>query len=981
MQAKYSISEPPQASPAQADPWYRTLRYTKKLALTFCFWVSVFSAEAQAVSLFKPLNVLRVIETDRFDIIFPRESEASARTLAVYADRVYEQVSGLLGIDVPGRIPVVITPYTDLFNGYTSLIPSPRILLFDTPMDLEWTSFADNLESLFLHELTHAVSLSSRGSFLGVLHRIFGGWVSPAMVNAPLFMVEGVTVSFESRSGFGRASDPLAKQKLRQALYEGKFLNPFQASGVYDLPGQEGAWYQYGGLFSAWLQKTYGEEKYAELWQALGQNFYFSFVVYRSGYYRIFKNVYGIDFIAAWNAFGASLALEDLEENPETIFPKQNWFVHRGGFSINALAAEGENVYILNSGEAKVRVYNTRTGSLRALNAGNAASADLDVSPHGALLLVSGYRFAGDRARAEAAEYRTDTGRKTGRTFQGIHKARYFRDGIIGIQPELHNASIVYEGFDGKREILVTGNEGLVFSGPQALDSERIVFTAARGGIRELWLYHYLSRELFRIETVPEDAAAWRYMRGLGVSEGKIFFSYNADDRMYKLARLDLDTMEAVWSRRDFSGGVFSPVSAGGSLYYRGSFFSGDGFLRFPETPAALSGKRSALRLVRLNRETPAAGTEMPLPELSPDRNVPDKTRPYFALRYMNPFKFWLPLPLIRMDENICLDGAGLLSIMADPAGRNFIILQAYADMAYRMAAAENITWHNTFLGFPLELSFSDRVINSGENVYRDTRGSISGVLTWGLGGSRYSQGVSLGALFALNAKDNGAASAYEWENSSRAFALFAGLALSGIRKQSHEIFGTGLEFSARGTSVLSGFEPRYEGLLRASAETRLPLSLTLYGSYDQKGMDLQGTSRTYGNPLFAAAASKEYPHPGTLALDWIGGGEAALGIFSFEVQNNLSHIYVNRFFGTLALRNVFYDGGGHPGAEGVRVMDSLLLAQSAVLKISMVFSIIPLKQAVILIEPNIWGAWKISNAITGRGGLWHIDAGINVRY
>jgi len=508
-------------------------RYTGLLILLLV--CAVVPVEAQ---LYKPFTSFRVIKTERFDIIFPEESESSARLLASYADRVYEQVSSLLGIEVPRRIPVTFAPHTDLSNAYHRLAPYSHIVIYDTPSNLEWTNFANDLESLFLHELTHAVSLNTRGPGWRWLERVFGSWASPSLLFAPLFMVEGVTVSFESLGGFGRANDPLIKQKLRQAIHEGKFLTPFQASGVYDLPGQSAAYYEYGGLFSAWLQQNYGMEKYAELWQALGNDSKFSFFVYRSGYYRIFKNVYGIDFMDAWNAFGASLALNGLEENPDELLPKQYHFFSEKRNSISALAAWENNVYFIDGAEEKIRVYDARTGQAAllasgAFNTSFPLSYDLDVSADGAALLVSGYRVTGERYGAVVTEHRTDSGRKTGRTIKGLFRARYFRDGVIGIRSELHNTCIVYEDFDGNSEILFRGNEEFLFSGPQVVDDERIVFVAARKGLRELLLYNYVSGELFRIENSDGDNEYWRYMRGLGVSEGKIFFSYNTDDRMY----------------------------------------------------------------------------------------------------------------------------------------------------------------------------------------------------------------------------------------------------------------------------------------------------------------------------------------------------------------------------------------------------------------------------------------------------------------
>ena len=941
------------------------------LVLFVCVFVP---AEAQ---LFKPFTSFRVIKTERFDIIFPEESESSARLLATYADRVYNQVSSLLGVEYPGRIPVTFAPHTDLFNAYYRPFPGSYIVIYDTPMDLEWTNFANSLESLFLHELTHAVSMNSRSKFYRAIHRVFGNWASPTIVYAPLFMVEGVTVSFESLTGFGRANDPLIKQKLRQAIHENKFLTPFQASGVYDLPGHESVHYEYGGLFSAWLQKTYGMEKYAELWQALGKDSLFSFFVYRSEYYRVFKKIYGVDFLDAWKTFRASLALNNLEENPDGLLPKKYRFFSEKNHYISALAAHENNVYVLNGQEGKISVYDTAAEKLRTFNAA-AASYDIDVSPDGSALLVSGYHLTGERYRAVVNEYGTGRPqgalRKTGRTIRGLYKARYFRDGVIGIRSELHNTCIVYENFNGSSEILFRGNEELLFSGPQALDNERIVFVAARQGARELLLYNYVSGELFRVEN-PDDNEYWRYMRGLNVSEGKLFFSHNADDRMYKLAAVDLESLRAVFSERDFSGGVFYPVAANGAVYYRGAFFSGDGFLRFPETAGSLSGIQSEISLVPADNEDYGAVD-------APRYDGPSKM--YFGIRYMNPLKFWLPLPLIRAVVNdddtadLRFDGGGLISLMSDPTDRNTLIVMAYADAYYRMAAIENITWISTVPGFPVTAQFSDTVLTDlGNNPYRDTRGSLSGSFTWHTG---LDYGVSLGGSYARIAYDDGGESAYTWKENGNAFALFTGFSFSNLRRRQNELFGTGFYFGIRGMSVVDYFTPRVEGMLQASVETRFPLSLTLYGAYDKWGMDLHGVSTRYGQPAVSGIASEEYPHPAGLSLNWIGGGEASIGLFSLEIQRNLSHAYFNRFFGALSVRNVLYDSKGHTEAEGVAIND-IRLAQSLVLKLGLVSAIIPLKFIPIFLEPSIWAAWKFSNTITGEGFPWGYGFGFNSNF
>jgi len=923
-----------------------------------------FSASTFAQStLFKPFTSFWVIQTDHFDIIFPKESEPSARILASYADRVYDHVSSLLGIDVRDRIPVTFSPHTDGFNGYYNHFFN-HIMLFDTPLDIEWTSFGNNLEQLFLHELTHAVSLNTRSPFYDILHRIFGGWVVPSLINTPKFMVEGVTVSFESLDGSGRANDPRIKQYLRQAVYEDKFLTPFQASGVYDrsISSGSGYWYEYGGLFSTWLQQTYGMEKYSRLWQEMGKLADFSLFVYRSGYYRIFKKVYGIDFLDAWNDFSASFALEGLEINNDELSSKMYRYFSEREYFINGLTARGNNLYFIESSEAKIGVYNTLTGKTQAFNADSGAY-DFDVSADGETMLLSGYHSVEDRAAAVVTEYRTDNGRKTGRAINGLYKARYFRDGVIGIRSALHNNCIVYENFNGESEVLFKGNDKLMFSGPQPVDDERIAFIVSREGKRELWLFNYISRELFKIENTSDDNKYWEYMRGLSVSEGKLLFSYNSDDRMYKLGVIDLETMQAALSGRDFSGGVFNPVSADGTVYYLAAFVSRNSLMRFPEPVESLSGNRIDLRLSKLDGGNYETASE-------PQYAGPSK--PYIGLRYMNPFKFWLPMPLIRYssgnDSFFRLDGGGILSLMADPTDRNVVSLLAYADIPYKMAMIDQFSWQNTGMGFPLELNFSDKVVESGNRVYRSTSASLGGGVHWT--GDQWNNQVWLGGGYYRIADDESGKSAYEWEETGSSFFMQTNLFFSYRR----------LSLQLTGISLTNSFEPRLDMIFRASTRTRFPLYFTLFGAYDKNGMDLHGISNTFGSRPIEEFTLKEYPHPGDLDLFWLGGGEITLGLFSFEIQKNLSHLYFNRFFGSLSIRNQIYDSGGHPDAEGIAI-NNLHLVQSLGLKVGMKTSFFPVIKTPMSVEPFILGIWKFSNTITKKGIPFGVNIGFNVSF
>ncbi|WP_461255717.1 hypothetical protein [Treponema sp. R80B11-R83G3] len=935
------------------------MKYKFLCVLTALFLFISTSAFAQN-ALFKPFTFFRVIQTEHFDIIFPKESESSARLLASYADRAYEQVSSLLGIKVRRRIPVTITPHTDSFNGYYNILFN-HIMLFDTPLDVEWTTFKNNLEKLFLHELTHAVSMNTRSPYYEFMYGIFGFDI-PAYIYAPLFMVEGVAVSFESLDGTGRANDPRTKQYLRQAVYENKFLTPFQASGVYDLEIRpNGYWYEYGGLFSTWLQQKYGMEKYSQLWKEMGKDANFSFFVYRSGYYRIFKKVYGVDFLDEWKKFGASFALDGIEINEDELSSKKYSYFSEREYFISGLVARGNNLYFIESSEAKVGAYNALTGKTQTFNASSGAY-DIDVCADGKKMLLSGYNYIGDRAFAVVTEHKTDNGEKTGRSFNGLYKARYFRDGAIGIRSALHNNCVVYEKFNGESEVLFMGNEELMFSGPQSLDNERIVFIASRNGKRELWLFNYVSRELFKIENTQSDNEYWAYMRDLNVSDGKIFFGYNCDDRMYKLGMIDLETMSAVFSGRDFSGGVFNPVSADGTVYYLAEFVSRNSLMRFPESADSLSGNKINLQLTKLDNQNYKPVSE-PL--------YSGKSKPYLGLRYMNPFNLWFPFPLLRVNNDLSLrlDGGGIFSVMADPLDSNMIFLLAYADVFYKMAMIEQFYWINTGMGFPLTVNIYDGVMDELEgDIYRYTNINLSGSLNWI--GDQWNNQVTLGGGYYRNADFEYEKSAYEWEETESGFFVQTGFTFS-YRRLS-------LQFS--GATPVKSFQPRLDMIFRASTKTRFPLSFTLFGAYDKGGMNLYGISNIFGAMAISEFVLNEYSTPPGLELFWLGGGEIGVGLFSFDIQKNLSHLYYNKFFGSLLLRNQIYDCGGNQNAEGIEI-NNLRLIQSLGLKIGMKISFFPIIKIPVSIEPFVFGAWNFSNAITGKGFLWYFNIGVTASF
>jgi hypothetical protein len=1006
-----------------------------------------------AQGYFRGFTGLMVLETRYFEIIYPPESEETARRLILYADRAYEEVSARLGISVGRRIPVAISPHNDEFNSFMNSMPYPHILLLDTPMDSEWTSFDASLEKLFLHEMTHAVSLSTRGKVLNFFHRIFGGWVYPPAFNVPRFMTEGIAVSFESLEGYGRANDPLIKQKLRQENYEGKFLNPYQASGASDMQAAIlGAWYDYGGLFSRYLQETYGMEKYAELWRALGKGFHFSLFFYNNGFYYYFKKIYGVSALDAWNGMRESLALEDLENSGGIIVDWGLPFKSKGAPSrITGMAAAGERVFVLDRFTRRLFIYNGKEEKTELAIPMGTSAYDVTASPGGDRFLVSSYRYHDYLAEAVVAEYSGKNGRP-GRTWHGLYRGSYFRNGVVGISSEGHQRRIVFRNSPGAKnsrseEILLEGNAELSFTNPRPLDDTWIAFTAVRLGKRELCFYNYDTRQVYRAATdLPDDEKRWEFIRYLQVSGGRLLFGYDHNDRMYKLGMISMGgpgtkpsaaagearqddlvlpeavpaepgpgasragelALTALFTERDFSGAVAFPVLAGERIYYSGSFFESDRLMRYPENPETLGGISTALRLLPWERETnspPIPAGELPEsveisvvpPESSPmpGQNPPlPPAKIYLPFKYFNPLYLWFPFPLVRSDPDtvLSLDGGGIYSIMIDPAESNTIVLRAAMDGRF-MLADFNINWTNMNLGFPLELEFSDGV-SIDDMPYRAVRISARSTFTRSLGiqGLRILWGAGLGfSRFYMGNVEN---SAYTWDSYSSAYKLMFGAGISSLSVLPWETFGQGILFQINGWELFAGAYsnfswkpwPRIEGYFRAAFEPLLPLRFTLYGAWDSytAGMNLQGVSSQYASPIFQSVSVEEYQNQGIRGLEWIAGGELEARLFSLNVQKSISHLYINRFLGTLAYRAAVYDAGGFSVPEGNELWGNLRLPQSLVFRLGAGLSSVIFTSRPVRVTVYLQTALKLSRLAQGRTSFDEIIAispQINISY
>jgi hypothetical protein len=671
---------------------------------------------------------------------------------------------------------------------------------------------------------------------------------------------------------------------------------------------------------------------------------------------------------------------------------------------IAASAAADGRVYFLDTLAQGALSYDPVSGQTRRVASADSSAYNLDVSPDGERLLVSSYRYKGDLARAVVTEYAVGGGisgeasrGKTGRAWQGLYQARYFRDGLIGLSSDLHNNNLVFRpGRGGEEQVLLRGNEELLYGSPAAVNETWLAFVAAKKGKRELCLYNFDTREVYTLGSdLPDDGERWRYIRSVQVASGYLLFAFNHDEGMYKLGAIDLagigpgplpGDIGAVFTERDFSGGVSQPVAVGGEIYYAGTFFKWDALLQYPESAASLTGTRAALSprpwaeedLARALPDAPSAGGVggSGMTALLPDKR-------YIGISYLNPFKLWVPLPLVRLTPGrLSLDGAGFFSFMSDPTDTNLVFLFAYMD-ARSLMAAGSLQWINYSLGFPLELDIADDIDKTGNTPYRITQASLTGTLSFGLGNERNRFDIQPGIATILQAEDTGDGSnPYTWNYDKRYYTASLGMGFSNRIHPSWALFGQGLSLRAYGRVLLNqpGI-PRLDGVFDAALEPWVPLRFRLYGAWDPEGMDLWGQSDYYPNTPFDSTASLEYPRQRDISLAWLAGGEAELKIFSLDIQRNLSHAYFNRIYGTLAYRGAFYDDQGQ-GGEGVSLGGSSRLAQSLVLRLGATISTVIIAAVPFSFTPFFWGSWKFPNIHDDNGSNdYSLGLGFSVSY
>ncbi|HTE54264.1 MAG TPA: DPP IV N-terminal domain-containing protein [Kofleriaceae bacterium] len=279
-----------------------TRRPSAGLAACAALAALVLAAGPRRARAGDPSMVWRTIETEHFEVHYHEPLGDVARRVAVSAERAHATLSAALRHSPSGKTHIVLEDDTDGTNGFASVVPRNRIVLFaSAPPDTSALADTDNwLYNLTSHEYTHVVHLDTIGGLPAVVNRLMGKVWAPNQAQ-PRWVIEGLATYEESkRSASGRTRNALFDTYLRVATLEENDRRLDEVStGPRGWPHANAA-YLYGSYFLKYVFDRHGDDKAA----AMSHDYGSSAIPY--GLNRSIERVTGrsfVDLYGEWRAY------------------------------------------------------------------------------------------------------------------------------------------------------------------------------------------------------------------------------------------------------------------------------------------------------------------------------------------------------------------------------------------------------------------------------------------------------------------------------------------------------------------------------------------------------------------------------------------------------------------------------------------------------------------------------------------------------
>ena len=246
----------------------------------------------------------RTITTEHFRVNFGPGLEPVARRAAGSIERAYGRLAKELH-EPRGPIDLTIADNLDVSNGYATVFPTNRIVIYACPpIDALSLGFLDDwIDLVVTHELTHIFHLDRTAGWWRVAQRVFGRnpFLFPNLYT-PSWLDEGIAVYYESRlTGSGRIVGTdhamIVRAQALDSLTPG--LNALSASTLRYPLGQTP--YAYGSLLMDFVARTQGAAKMrAFVDESAGRTI--PFLLNSNA-----KRGFGVSFDSAWRAWTDSI--------------------------------------------------------------------------------------------------------------------------------------------------------------------------------------------------------------------------------------------------------------------------------------------------------------------------------------------------------------------------------------------------------------------------------------------------------------------------------------------------------------------------------------------------------------------------------------------------------------------------------------------------------------------------------------------------
>ena len=532
---------------------------------------------------------LKFLESKYFRIIYSQKSEKSAFILYENADAIYEKIASFYGRNIQYKMPVVITSQVEQMNAYWTSYPYNHIVLYDTYCIESLTVFKQNLLSVFTHELTHAFTFNLKGPFWNGVDKIFGDCVNFSALWVTGGIAEGATVFTESylNPGEGRLNDEFTKHLVKQSKIENKFPSFFDCQGARNAYPY-GSFYIYNGMFTEYLYKKYGMEKYAEFWYRLVNG---KTISLRTA----FKKMYGNKLKNEWKSFEKSIDVDSVtvEDDFDLLgISKAKSKINNKTQVFQGLSSTENAFFVLDESDSSIWMF--EKDSMRSKKVFSMHGIqDFSVSSDSRYLAFSFFSTDSPTIKSKIGIF--DLEKKT--TFviarNNLFNPAIFFDNDLYYFAATSYSDSVYSSHLFKIEIDEKGfikDTREIFSMEHEVDSLVFDYDFNDGKlsfVKQKYLkfsFCSIENDELREITLPEEIYQRNfrlrhvsYFRGQENSGDRICFTWTQKNSMERFGFYDVDKGQIYLDQTDLSGGVYFPVFLDDDkIVYVGKFFDGD---------------------------------------------------------------------------------------------------------------------------------------------------------------------------------------------------------------------------------------------------------------------------------------------------------------------------------------------------------------------------------------------------------------------